>query len=80
MTKEKCTAAFENILLPEYQRNNIVMVLFDSRYIKFNFVIHPAFFNHSFPLIWEIFCRKPLSKPVKTRENGKQNFLSFPSK
>ena len=56
--------AFEQMMLAEYQAIPMKAVLFHNQYLQLNSVIYPANIGRFFRWIWEIFCRKSLSKPV----------------
>ena len=65
--KKSCSLNIKSIILKT--------VLFYSRYVQLGSVIYPALIGHSFPSIWEIFCRKPLSKTCKNEGKRRTTFL-----
>ena len=66
---------FARPLLSEYQDNHVEHCLVYSRYVQLRAVIN---IGHSFPQIWEIFCRKPLPKPVnRVKTTSKCPWFSF---
>ena len=73
--------AFEKIMLPEYQRNDIDNCLFlftisPTRFSNYPFV-RSFLFGRSFLSKWDVFGRNPLSKARKTSENNKQDIPLF---